>query len=183
MSRFDASPGPIRAGERRPGLPVPEGLDKTPPPSSRLFHQTPIPQEAPLGTGSRLLLVAVGVCLLAGFGLSAWLAPDSRGHGTHQQLGLAPCSFRLLLGIPCPSCGSTTSFAHFVRGEWASAVRANAAAFVLAVICAVIIPWSWMSAVRGRLLGNLDLERTILTVVIVMTCLFAMQWIVWVALG
>lgn len=152
--------------------------DKTPAPSSHSQIDSLFGNRNSLGVGSRLLLILIGLFLLAGFGLSAWLSPDPRGHGTHQQLGLAPCSFLLFTGRPCPSCGSTTAFAHFVRGQWPSAIEANVAAFVLAVCCAAGVPWSLASALRGRLLGIGSVERTLLTFVIVMTGLFFGQWVV-----
>jgi len=51
------------------------------------------------------------------------LDPDPSGIGTHQQLGLHPCSFWLWFEIPCPVCGMTTTFTHmahfqFEKGIW-----------------------------------------------------------------
>ncbi|HUG94233.1 MAG TPA: DUF2752 domain-containing protein [Planctomycetaceae bacterium] len=79
------------------------------------------------------------------------IEPDPRGYGTHERFGLPACTFRETSGLPCPSCGMTTSFAHFTRGRVVEAVRANLAGFVLAVACAAQIPWAWISIVRGRL--------------------------------
>lgn len=105
----------------------------------------------PLGSGSRVLLGLWVVFLISGFLLAASLEPDPRGYGTHQGLGLPPCSFQVLFDISCPSCGSTTCFSHFVRGQWVSAVRANVSAFLLALVCAAMVPWGIYSVIRGQL--------------------------------
>ncbi|NBO19844.1 MAG: DUF2752 domain-containing protein, partial [Proteobacteria bacterium] len=57
--------------------------------------------------------------LSATLGLSnvRWLTPDARGLGTHEQLGLPPCGFYLWYGLPCPSCGMTTSWPHFLTRQ------------------------------------------------------------------
>ena len=65
--------------------------------------------------------------------LAAYLDPDPRGLGTHQQLGFPTCTMVTLLGYPCPTCGMTTAFAHTIRGELISAFKAQPAGLVLAV--------------------------------------------------
>ncbi|MFG0333255.1 MAG: DUF2752 domain-containing protein [Maioricimonas sp. JB049] len=133
----------------------------------------------PLVRASRVLLLAWSLFLLAGFALAFWLEPDPRGYGTHTRLGLPPCSLRILLGVPCPSCGATTAFAHFVRGQWIAAVEANVAAFVLAVTCATMIPWCWYSAWRGRLWKVSDPSMALLSLLLVLAGVSAAQWLVW----
>ncbi|QDU39914.1 hypothetical protein Mal4_42680 [Maioricimonas rarisocia] len=133
----------------------------------------------PLVRASRVLLLAWSLFLIAGFGLAFWLDPDPRGYGTHTRLGLPPCSLRILFGIPCPSCGGTTAFAHFVRGQWIAAVEANVAAFVLAVTCATMIPWCWYSAWRGRLWKVTDPSMALLSLLLVLAGVSAVQWLVW----
>jgi hypothetical protein len=83
----------------------------------------------------------------------------------------------MLAGVPCPSCGMTTSFAHFVRGEWPSAVRANAAAFVLACLCAVQIPWVWVSIAQGRLWHVSRPERFLITSLLILGSLIVFHWL------
>lgn len=104
----------------------------------------------PLGLAARVLLVLIGALFVGGFTLACFLEPSARLLGTHEQLGLPPCTFRVVLGVPCPTCGMTTSFAYLVRGQLLSALRANFAGVCLAIVCVLLIPWCWWSAYRGR---------------------------------
>jgi hypothetical protein len=45
----------------------------------------------------------------------------------------------------------TTSFANVTKGRWREAARANVAGLLLFVVCAVMVPWCWLSAFYGRL--------------------------------
>ena len=130
----------------------------------------------PLSVAGRGLLAAWSLCLAAGFGLAAAVDPDPRGFGTHQQFGFPPCSFVLLLGIPCPSCGSTTAFASFVRGRWIFAAQVNLAAFLLAIVCAGMIPWSLYSAWRGRMWRVHDPARSLAWLLIVLAAISLVHW-------
>lgn len=70
-----------------------------------------------------------GACL-AMVGLAAFLAgrslsPRPSGLGTHESLGLPPCSMIAEVGWPCPACGLTTSFSAAARGEISLSVRAH----------------------------------------------------------
>src|SRR5262249_26118821 len=102
-----------------------------------------------IGGGERCALALVAVTLLAGFLLARLLEPDPRGYGTHQRLGLPECTIRTLYAIPCPGCGMTTSFAHFVRGQFRDSVRANPAGCWMAGCCVVVMMWCLASAVSG----------------------------------
>jgi hypothetical protein len=107
----------------------------------------------PVGRRARMGLAGIGLFLVLGFALAAWLPPDPRGFGTHQRLGLPPCTMMMLFNRPCPGCGMTTCFAHFVRGQFRDAARANPAGLLMAVTCVGLIPWCWASAATGRYLG------------------------------
>jgi hypothetical protein len=77
------------------------------------------------------------------------IEPDARGYGTHTQLGLPPCGFRLLTGSVCPGCGLTTAFAHGIRGEWSLAASANPLGLALFFVVCSSIPISITAALRG----------------------------------
>ena len=53
------------------------------------------------------------------------LSPSPLGYGSHLQLGLPPCGLLIFSGVPCPSCGLTTSFAHLSRMQWTQGWQAN----------------------------------------------------------
>lgn len=65
--------------------------------------------------------------------ISARLAPDPAGIGTHRQLGYPACTLLVVTGYPCPTCGMTTAFAHTVRGQWTAAFHAQPMGMLLAI--------------------------------------------------
>jgi len=54
------------------------------------------------------------------------LTPRACGYGTHEQMGLPACSFLARTGLPCPTCGVTTSVAAMAHGRLAAALHAQA---------------------------------------------------------
>jgi hypothetical protein len=132
-----------------------------------------------------VLLLLWCLFLLAGFTLAASVEPDPRGFGTHQKLwsGLRPCTFIQLFHIPCPSCGMTTCFAHFVRGQWFAAARANPAGLLLAIVCVMQIAWCGASAWMGRYWLLDDPEMTLVWVMLFLAGAALLQWGVRLALG
>lgn len=93
-----------------------------------------------------LFLLAV----LAPLAVARYLSPSPDGIGTHQQLGLPPCSARLMFGVRCPACGMTTSWAHFTRGRFAESFSANPGGFGLAVLVCVCLPVFTRTVWLGR---------------------------------
>jgi hypothetical protein len=132
----------------------------------------------PVARAGRWLLVFWSLFLLGGFSLAYALEPDPRGYGTHQRLGLPPCTFRALFGIPCPSCGMTTSFAHFAHGHLWQAFRANPGGGLLAIVCLVQIPWCWWSVFRGRLAGVSDPGRSLMWLLLAIASVSLVNWVV-----
>lgn len=104
----------------------------------------------------RGILAGLALGLMGVFALAFVVNPyDENGEAhkmeTHRQLGLPPCTFQTATGgLPCPSCGMTTSFALLVRGDVWNSLRANSVGTLLALLWVVMIPWSILCAVAGR---------------------------------
>jgi uncharacterized membrane protein len=127
--------------------------------------------------GDRAKYITLGLVASAGLITARLLQPSPRGVGTHEQLGLPPCVFLHLTGIPCPGCGLTTSFAHAARLQfYESAITQpfGLVVFIIAVLSVPLsmhfirrrIPWSKFNLLRGR---NLVLRLTI--------ALFILSWL------
>jgi hypothetical protein len=97
----------------------------------------------------RQLQVMVACCAAAMLAACLAVEPDARGLGTHSHLGLPGCAYLARTGVPCPSCGGTTSLAWFARGRLSQAWRIHPAGFVLGWVLVASIPFSLLSAALG----------------------------------
>jgi Protein of unknown function (DUF2752) len=125
------------------------------------------------------------VLIAAGLGLVFFIATQVqpyRPDGTplrmasHQTLGMPACRFKEATGMPCPSCGMTTSFALLVRGDVVNSLKANWVGTGLAVFCALLIPWCLLSSVRGRYLWVRRIEGPMALFVGVFTVTMLFRW-------
>jgi len=105
---------------------------------------------APFEPFERWLLVAVCVGIFTLLGLARVLTPNEAGVGTHRALGFPPCGALVAWGIPCPSCGMTTSWAWFTRGEFGRSWSSNPGGLMLAVFVIVMATWMGISGVLNR---------------------------------
>src|SRR5207248_3362263 len=131
----------------------------------------------------RYLLVATALVLLAVFGVAIYLNPYgedgvARRWETHRQLGLPECTFKELTGKPCPSCGMTTSFSLFIRGDLVNSMRANFVGTLLAAVCLAFIPWRLASAVRARYYWIVSLEWFLPRFIVIFFALMLLRWAV-----
>ena len=95
-----------------------------------------------------ILLALLPLLLLA---TASRLRPDRDGLGTHQQLGLPPCSMRMVVGIRCPACGMTTSWAYFSQARLVDSLSVNSGGFLLALYSLAFAWVAIFTAVSARL--------------------------------
>jgi hypothetical protein len=98
----------------------------------------------------RVLSLLVSIGLVATLLVARSLSPAATGLGTHQQLGLPPCTSIFLWNAPCPACGMTTSWAWMTRGHLLMATKTNIGGTMLAIIALVYIPAGCYFCFIGR---------------------------------
>jgi len=140
-------------------------------------------REARVTRFTRAVLLIMAGAFLAVLVVATTLRPyqddgSARTMATHTQLGLPECNFVTWTGKPCPSCGMTTSFAHLVRGNLWSSLKANWTGTLLALYWFALIPWAVASAVRGRLYRVRNGEAMISISIGLFTVLMLLRWVV-----
>jgi hypothetical protein len=136
---------------------------------------TPCPSEK-LPWSQRSILIALGGGLLSLLIVAALLDPDPRGLGTHQRLGLPPCTFQQWTGYRCPSCGMTTAWSNLARGRVGAALRANVGGVVLALASLVLAPWTLVAGCYGRWWWRPLDDRLALGFVVALLLITLLEW-------
>ncbi len=118
-----------------------------------------------------MLAGCVGVLAIA-----VYLKPDPRGVGTHEQLFPGPCGLLLTTGMPCPTCGMTTAFAHTVRGQWVKAFWVQPVGMLLCLATAGLAVVAASTILRGRWPRIWLIERYPMSLLIGFLVLFFAGW-------
>lgn len=118
-------------------------------PPRRAERTTPLRASIGERVGSGLIAGACATVLA----LAAWLAPASAGHGTHTQLGMAPCVWAVTLDKPCPTCGMTTSFASAGEGQWLTSIATQPMGTLLVLLTAVVFWGALAQTITGARIG------------------------------
>jgi len=114
---------------------------------------------------------------LAILGIGAWLEPDASGHGTHTQLGMAPCTFLLMTRLPCAACGMTTAVTHAAHGNLVDAFITQPAGALFAIAMAATALVCAYSLVRGVRIAPLALGLTRPKPLIVAVAIVLAAWL------
>lgn len=124
----------------------------------------------------RGLFVVFGTGLISLLIVAMCLTPSEKGYGTHTQLGLQPCSLTSIVGVRCPSCGMTTSWAHFVRGNIFQSLKSNSGGTMLALASAIAGPWLLVSGIIGRWWVRQPNEWVVVAVAAVIVVVTMVDW-------
>lgn len=150
-------------------------LSRTSRQPSKTRHD-PWDNDAPSGASVVPYWLFIAV-VLAVFGLGWRVTPSVHGIGTHEQLGLPPCGFYTFTGIPCPSCGLTTSVSGWLHGE----VRLAFWSQPFGIIVLLVLVWGlWLSVVgicTKRALTELIHPATLEKIQMGLLVLFLLSWI------
>ena len=110
------------------------------------FERSP----ASLGATGRLVALALAVGSFALLCIAAKLTPSPDGMATHTQLHLQHCGFLESTGLPCPSCGMTTSFSWFARGNIVASAYVQPMGIMLAILAAATVWIGSYVAITGK---------------------------------
>ena len=111
------------------------------------------------------------------------LTPSSSGHGTHTQLGLPPCTFRILTGHNCPGCGLTTSFSNLAHGQLGGALAANPLGVLLFSLVAISLPYFLFRTIRPISIDDFLSSKQMTIGIVAVALAMVGLWIVRLFLG
>jgi hypothetical protein len=105
-----------------------------------------------VGIGVRFSALVVSLGCLLVLLIASQLTPSPAGYGSHTgyPLRLQSCAFMERTGLPCPSCGMTTSFCWFVRGNVAASVYVQPMGALLAAMACCCVWGGLYVAATGR---------------------------------
>ncbi|MBK8178706.1 MAG: DUF2752 domain-containing protein [Planctomycetes bacterium] len=96
-------------------------------------------------------VVGLSIAALLALVSLRWLTtPDPLGHGTHEQLGLAPCWSMVAWNFPCPGCGVTTAASQWVHGDFAGALATQP----FGVLSAILVVCGAVGSLAATVLGR-----------------------------
>jgi Protein of unknown function (DUF2752) len=131
-----------------------------------------------LSRSDRIAWGVLAMVLVSLLGIAVFLKPNPDGLGTHQQLGLPPCTFQFLLGIRCPACGMTTSWSYMMKGMIRNAFETSSSGTLLGMLALWVVPVSGWKSLSGR--ARKDSRFGALAVILFSVCLgvAGFEWLI-----
>jgi hypothetical protein len=113
----------------------------------------------PMQLWKRLLAAGIAAACLTMLLFGMKLNPNGeKGISTHMQLGLPACQFEKQTGLPCPSCGFTTSVTYFAHGNVLASIYVQPMGFVIALFAAATVWVGGYIAFTGKPVHRLMLQ-------------------------
>ena len=137
---------------------------------------TPPAEPQRLTWSGRLLSLAIALAALGVLVTAVRLPPSPTGEGTHTGLGLQRCQFLATTGLPCPTCGMTTSFAWFVRANWVASFYVQPMGFALALATGALFWAALYMAITGGPLNRLTRQVPMTRVVVAVLAFGIAAW-------
>jgi hypothetical protein len=110
-------------------------------------------------------------------GIARWLTPSPTGVGTHERLGLPPCLFLKFFGLPCPSCGLTTSFAHAARFHFVRSALTQPFGLAAFLMMVLLVPASLVLWQRRVPVNRALQARGVDALMYAMVALYLIGWV------
>lgn len=102
------------------------------------------------GLKDRAINLGWSLFLFSPIALARALTPDAHGYGTHQQLGLPPCTFLYLTGLPCPFCGMTTTWTWAAHLRFERALVNQPMGLLLFFVALGLSGWLFSRSLTGK---------------------------------
>lgn len=139
-------------------------------------------QNATLPANGSLLQTRLIAALLFGASmglllLSLWLHPSDGGVGTHKQLGLPACGLLEATGMPCATCGMTTSFSLAAHGRLIASFLNQPGGALLAILTSMVAVASGFTLITGVSLWMMAAGLFRPSVFIYAGVFFALAWL------
>lgn len=150
---------------------------KSRPKAEVALSDAPLPAKRGFTQRDRIQYLALIVLSSLVLLIARLLRPSPRGVGTHEQLGLPPCPLLHLTGIPCPSCGLTTSFAHAARLHFYQALITQPFGLVAFCLTIVSIPLSLYLLHRRTTWADFIHARGSNALLYALLALYLLSWI------
>jgi len=122
---------------------------------SESIAMTPI--EAP----PRQLTPALRAARLRMAGLLSGLLVAGAFANPLRPLPIDLCGFRMLTGLPCPTCGLTRALCRAIQGDFAGSLAVHPAGVIVLAIMVAWLGWSLLEVRRGQPLWESGQRRAI----------------------